>query len=274
MKNIAMLADFQLHAIKKPLLWVIVLMGPAEFAIMMLGLVHDRGPLFGAQHILFGWAIPVLVLCMVLAAVLNFSVTLRQNGRSRFIYTLMTLPVKREQLYTSSVVSGAIAVWSVMAAQAAWFLILYFPTGWAVNFFSRYYIKIRVNAGALPAVPDYTAMGPGGLFVSMTHSPVMRMLLPMSLLGLLVILVSVIGPVACLQAIAYRRGGFKIAHIFLFGASTLLMLFTLGSAYGEQLGGSSSYSNMLLWAALAAQLILAAIAAVSAWHGLKTAKNL
>lgn len=274
MKNIAMLAEFQLHAIKKPLIWMIVLMGPAEFALMMLGLVHDRGPLFGGQHILFGWAIPILALCMVLAAVLNFSVTLRQNGRSRFIYTLMTLPVKRDQLYTSGVISGALAVWSVMAAQAAWFLVLYFPTGWAVNIFSRYYIKIRVNAGALPAVPDYTAMGPGGLFVSMTHSPIMRMLLPMSLLGLLIILVSVIGPVACLQAIAYRRGGFKIAHIFLFGASTLLMLITLGSSYERQMSWNSMHSNLLLCAALLVQLVFAVIAAVSAWHGLKTAKNL
>ncbi len=274
MKNIAMLADFQLHVIKKPMLWMLALMGPAEFALMMLGLVHDRGPLFGAPHILFGWAIPVTALCMVLAAVLNFTVTLRQNGRARFIYTLMTLPIKREQIYFSGVVSGAVAVWSVIAAQAAWFLVLYAPVGFAVNFFSRYYLKIRVNAGALPAVPDYTAMGPGGLFTSMIHSPVMRLLLPMSVLGFAVILVSVVGPVACLQAIVCRRGTAKIAHMFLFGASVLLMLLTLSKAYIMQISIVFSMDYGRMWLLVLVQLVLAGAAALSARYGLKTAKNL
>lgn len=272
MKNTLLLANYQLRAMRTPFLWLLALMGPLEFACMTVGFLYSRGPMFGTPHQVFPYVLPVLALSMILAGVLNFSVTVRQNGRAHSIYTMMTLPGKRSQVYWSGVISGVVSVWTVMMAQAVWFLLLYAPVGKMIDHLSRMMLNPYVKSGALVRMPEHSSFIPNGLFLSMIRSRVMRVILPMSLSGFVVILVSVVVPVACLQAIACRRGGLRVLHLVLFVCSTGCMLFMLALAYTW--GGFDACARKTQLVLTAVQLCFMLMAVPSALSGLKKARNL
>ena len=273
MKYLLTLTEYNLRAIRKPMLWLLVLMGPAEAAVMLLGAQLWQGNLYAPFYTLFYFGMVITALCMITAAVLNFSVLLRQNGRSKAVYTMMTLPCRRSDLFWSGVISGALSVLAVMAAQALWYMILYLPVSYANNAISAGLIKSIAETGiSLPAGLD-SLSAKNGLFLSMLRSPVMRLLFPMSGSGLLIMGTSILCPVICLQSIACRRGFARVLHMVLFGICAFFMLIGLLYAFQSMFPGYV-YGSAALNAFLPAQVVPAVICAVSALYGLAKAKNL
>lgn len=277
MKNLFTLTEYNLRAIKKPLVWMLALMGPAQFGIMLGGAALLGGALYAPPSALFYYGMVVPAACMVAAAALNFLAVARQNGRAKAIYTLMTLPTSRSHIYLAGVLSGAVAVWAVMAAQALWYMLLYAPTALANNALSDWIIQQRVSAGLLSAAPTgLDGRIDNGLFLSMLRAPAMRLLFPTSARGLVAMAVTVVCPVACLQAVLCRRGAPRILHIALFLASTLVALAYLGITFllfGQTINAASAVHTIWL-GCLALQLALGGIACVSALYGVQRAKNL
>lgn len=274
MKKLFLLTEYQLRAIKKPLLWMLVLMGPAELAVMLLVSAKTRSKVYAPPQLLFKFAMFIPAICMILAVMINFWNFARQNGRSKGIYTLMTLPVRRSQLYWSGVLSGVIAVWTVMAAQAIWYLLLYAPTAWLNDLLSHQILSETLNPSQMGLINQYSSFVDNGLFLAMMRAPAMRILFPMSFGTAVVMLVSMICPVACVQGILCRRGVARIIQLALFAVSGLLTLWAMGM---EFLSLGQAYANGLEWlknTMIHWQLIVTVVSVCNALYGITTSKNI
>ncbi len=277
MKSFLTLLEYDLRAIKKPLFWLVVLMGPMQFVIMLLYASNLGSTPYVQPYTLFSSGMFVPALSMVAAAFINFSTTVHQNGRSKAIYTLMTLPSSRSLIFWASVASGVIAIWTVVAVQGLWYMLLYAPTAWANDLISSSLCQYTAAHSPGYTVPQgFSSFVHNGLLLSMLRAESMRTLFPMSLMGILVLLVSVVCPVICLQSILCRRGPLKVLHGTLFAGCALVTLFTmatmaLDSAFPYR---GEEYSWGIFSVLMAIQLVLAVICAVSALRGLKRSKNL
>lgn len=276
MKHFLTLTEYSLHSIRRPLFWMLVLMGPLEFIFMcVFTALNPNIVLYQPFYVVFHSAMFVPPICMILAAFLNFFMTLRQNSKSKAIYTLMTLPCRRSSIFWSQVASGAIAIVCVMAAQAIWYLVLYAPTCWIVNLCSTHYMQNLLAFSEEAFVPVYNSFVNNGLFLSAVRSVFMRLIFPTGLMGVANILVSIVCPTICLQSILCRRSGWRIAHIGAFLACGILVLLLMANSYSTQFTTNFN-SDFVFYSSLlnAIQLILAAFCAVSGLYGLKKSKNL
>lgn len=210
MKDTLKLTEYRLRAMRRPLLAILLLMGPAEFLVMLFDMHWLRNAPNATLDFYFSTARWVLLLCMVAAILANFMATIRENGRSHFITTLMLLPTKRSALYLSGVLSGLFAVWAVIAAQAIWFLLLYAPVGWCSN------LQSQASAGS--------AFLTNGLFLSMVRVPEMQIILPRTLSGFVFLLGMLLAPIASLQAVAYCKGIVSVICSLLAGCNTVISL--------------------------------------------------
>lgn len=282
MKHFLTLTEYHLHSIRKPLLWMLALMGPLEFIFICVFMwMNPNTFLYQPFYVLFHIAMIIPPICMITAAFLNFSTALRQNSKAKSIYTLMTLPCPRSTIFWSQVGSGILAIGSVMAAQALWYLILYAPTSWVVNLVSDHFMQRVISQTTEAFVPVYSSFVNNGLFLSMIRSVFMRLIYPTSLQGIVTILVSMVCPVICLQSILCRRSGWRAAHICAFIACGICVLLLMANSYTSQFTAYSRYYTTIYghliegyWPLIAGQLILAAFAAASGLYGLKKSKNL
>lgn len=274
MKSLLTLTEYNLRAIKKPLIWMLLLMGPAELALTAAALFIRKGPLYAQPSIFYQDGMFITALCMIGAAVMNFAAVNRQSGRSKGIYTLMTLPMQRKNIYWSAVLSGVIAVWLVIAAQALWYIILYAPMCWMSDAYANHVLTQLVAANRFPQMPGYTAFMNNGLYLNIMRSGVLRFLMPTSLLGLCYLGLVVVCPTCCLQAILCRRGGAKALHIGLFCYSVVTTLIAIAAGAQSNPGLYDGYNGTQLALIMAHQLVLTLAVSLSACYGLKHSKNL
>lgn len=273
MKYFLALTEYNLHAIRKPLLWILALMGPVEFLLLaLISWMHPDFIMYQPFYIALQYPLVICPLCMIAAAFINYSTTLRQNGKAKSIYTMMTLPCRRSLVFWSQVVSGIIAIAAVMAAQALWYILLYTPSCWMVNLFSDRYLHSLTMPGEI--LPAYTAFIKNGLFLSMIRSGFMRLIFPTGLLGFVSILAAMICPVICLQSISCRRSGWRIAHILAFIVCGLLVLALMAFNFKMQFLPNDRLIAQVQLLLIGGQLALAAFAAASGLYGLCKSKNL
>lgn len=270
MKPILLLTEYHLRAIRRPLLWLLLCMGPVQFAGMLLG----EGPYYVLPCVFYRFGMFITALCMILAAALSFWSAAQQNGHSKGIYTLMTLPIKRQTLFFAAVISSVIAVWLVIFAQALWFLLLHLPMSWANQLFSDSTLTALVETGKLARLPDHSSFQHNGLFLSMMRTPVMRVLMPLNLTGFVYLFLSILCPITGLQAILCRRGGMRGLHILLFCYSALASLFGLGVAIVDFVGLMSGELLHFLLGYCLHQLVLTLGIGWSACYGLAHSKNI
>ena len=271
MKHILTLTEYNLRSIRRPLLWMLLLMGPAQLLLSLLPTILNGGGSYEPPYMLFRYGMFVPAGCMIAAALLNFFSVLRQNGRSKAIYTLMTLPGSRSQIFFSQVLSGVIAVLAVVAAQALWYMLLYLPTGLLNNFLTDRYMY-KIAGGQVAGLPDRTSLFlHNGLFLSMMRARAMRILMPTSLRGILSLLLCILCPTVCLLAIPCRRGLFRVLMCVLFAASVFITLMTLLFCYMYIGSTTPTYVHNNLLATL---VVLAAVSGINALYGLDRAKNL
>lgn len=277
MKSFLTLLEHDLRAIKKPLFWLVVVMGPAQFAVTLLYAFTQRSSPYLPPYSLLSVGMVVPALCMLAAAFLNFSTMVRQNGRSKAIYTLMTLPSSRSLVYWASVASGIIAIWVVVAAQAIWYMLLYAPTAWANDLISAAYCADQATYNMGYIIPQgFSSFTRNGMVLGMLRTESMRTLFPMSLMGTLLMLCSMTCPVICLQSILCRRGILRITHSVLFAFCGIATLFAMATS---ALDGAFPYlGDQYAWNFfsffMVIQVLLATICAISALRGLKRSKNL
>lgn len=274
MKTLFTLTEYNLRAIRKPLFWTLLLMGPVEFVVMVAGMLMRRGPLYALPSTFYLDGMFITAACMIAAAVLNFFAANQQSGRSKGIYTLMTLPARRSWLFFSTVLSGFIAVFLVIFAQAVWYLLLHLPMCWANQVFSDSYLHSLVEAGRLPQLPGYSSFVHNGLFLSMMRAKALRLLMPLNLTGLVYLLVTVLCPIACLQATLYRRGGMKVLHILLFCYSIFATLLGLVAGISDYISLVNGQSHSMMLFYCLHQLVLTTLVSFSACYGLTRSKNL
>lgn len=252
MNGLLKLTEYRLRAIRKPLFWILALMGPAELAVMAVNIFARSLPHVPIR-ICFGSAVWVVLFCMGAAALANFVASTQDFGRSRFIHTLMLLPIKRSAVFLSGVISGLIAVWAVIAAQAIWFMLLYVPVG----------CLSAINAQA----PIRTAFMINGLFLNMVRTPAMQLLMPHSLHDVFYLVVMVLAPVVCLQAAACHAKKARTLYFLLAGISAFISLRVLWMQYETMRWN---------WAAhpVRVSMLVMVQLAVIAFVGLRTIQNL
>lgn len=274
MKNTLLLTEYNLRAIRKPLTWMFVLMGPLEYCVMMAYLIVMKGPLFHPPHRFFMAGMLVPAICILIGAVLNFYIALRQSGRSKAIYTLLTLPGNRAQVYLSSVLSGLVTVWLTAAVQALWYMILYVPVARTIDWYSARFLTEKVEQGLLSVVPNYSSCVENGFFLHLMRSPAMRMLFPMSSVGFVIMLMAEISTIACLQAITFTRGVLRVLTTICFAfcvvGTMASLLNTVEFIFIPMLSCSISTGMWLI----AAQLCSAVISIICAVYSLKHSKVL
>ena len=274
MKNTLLLTEYNLRAIRRPLIWMFVLMGPVQYGVMLAYLIKMKGPLFQPPHRLFMAGMSVPMVCILIGIMLNFSIAMRQNGRSKAIYTLLTLPGKRFQVYFSSVCSGLVTVWLIAAVQALWYILLYVPMAHTIDWYSVHILAEKVEKELISAIPAYSSFVENGFFLHLLRSPAMRMLFPMSVEGLAVMLVSEISVVTSLHSIAFTRGGLRvisaICAIVCAISTAVVLLETVEFLFIPIL------QHSILWyvCRIAVQLCPAGLAAICAGYSLKHSKVL
>lgn len=283
MRNVLTLAEYQLRAIRRPLAVLLAAVGPIQFllAFALLATGFSPGLLsegFSTPELLTTYSLSFLVPAgfIAAAALLNFWVTARQNGRSRSIYTLMTLPGPRGAVFAAGVLSGLLAIGAVIAATALWNMLLYAPLcalGRAMAFArdSEAAARLAGLGGTLQSWQAATPFLHNGLFLSMVRSGWMRLLLPLAPLSALLFAAHLLAMVSCLQALCMRRGLMRLAHGILLAASVLLCLDTLFRQFMLSLQQLRPIHEPLV---LLAQLALAGIAWASALRSLARAQNL
>lgn len=269
MKQLALLIEYDLRAVKKPLLVLAFLLGPLELAVALMGFVSDRGPLYAPPYLVLQNAEWVPLVFVLMALFLGLWADFSRQGKSKGIYTLMTLPVHRASIYFASVLSSLMAMLFLLAAQALWFVILYEPAGWASDVFSNWYRTYRMNDPALAAELVTNARVSNGLFLSMVRSPFMGTLLPVSFMGFARLLLSLAAPCTCLRAVTCRRGAARAVQLVLGLCSLYLSEMLL-----FEIPGWSTMDDEMLLICFAGQLLLMGISMLNAIYGLKKAKNL
>lgn len=289
MRDLFSLTEYQLRAIRKPLCWMLAIMGPLQFLWAAASLYWTSSTSTGEGYVTpellmtgtAGMLIPAAFI--VAAALVNFSVTVKQNGRSKSIYTLMTLPVKRWKVYASGVLSGVIAVYAVMAAEAIWTMLLYLPLCAVSGWMERMAVTSSMAAAAarmdevLPGLLDWQAASPylkNGLFLSMVRAGWMRLLMPLKPLKALLLAAHIFAGVSCLHATMMRRGLMQLLHGILLACSVLLCLWALTKQLLIFMGLDHIDWLSMEPAILAIQLALGALAWLSAVKSLARAENL
>lgn len=280
MRDLLTLTEYQLRAIRKPLLFLLLTMGPLQFLcaagqLWWIPSTLDVGYVTPDQLATGGLILLIPAAFVAAAALVNFLVTARQNGRSKSIYTLMTLPVRRWKLYAAGVLSGLIAVCAVIAAEALWYLLLYAPLCAVSGAVERHWSGIAQTAFDGPGLPHWEAASPflqNGLFLSMVRAAWMRLLLPLSPGKALLLAAHLFAGISCLQAIPTRQGAARVLHGALLAGSVVLCLYALGTQLLVLLGLVSRQLNELPVAAV--QLGLGLAAWLSAVQSLARAKNL
>lgn len=283
MRDLLTLTEYQLRAIRKPLLVLLIAMGPLQFVSAAAYLWFFPGAVgdgYGTPEQLITESLAMLIPAVLIAAaaLLNLGVTVRQNGRSKSIYTLMTLPVRRWKVYAAGVLSGLVAVCAVIAAEALWFLLLYAPLGAVSGAAEQAPLRAaEAQLGALGerSLLDWEGASPflrNGLVLSMLRAGWMRLLLPLSPIKVLLLAAHLFAVVSCLQALPTRRGLGLALHGVMLAGSVLVCLYALGAQLLCLLGlGSYQLNEPLL---LAIQLLLGLAAWCSAARSLARADNL
>lgn len=280
MRNVLTLAEYQLRAIRRPLVFLLAAVGPLQFlaAFALLTFTFSPGRLtkgYATPDILTGASLSFLVPAgfIAAAALLNVWVTARQNGRSKGIYTLMTLPGPRSAVFAAGVLSGLAAVCAVIAATALWQMLLYAP----LCALDRFVVLARGSEAAARlgvSLQSWQAASPflhGGLFLSMVRSGWMRLLLPLKPVSALLLFSHLLAMVSSLQAVFMRQGLMRLAHGILLAASVLLCLRTMFFQLMLSMGIARQLHEPLV---LLAQLTITALAWTSALRSLARAENL
>lgn len=283
MRNVLTLAEYQLRAIRRPLCFLLLAVGPLQFlaAAALLVFTFSPGRLakgYATPDILTGASLSFLIPAgfIAAAALLNVWVTARQNGRAKSIYTLMTLPGPRGAVFAAGVLSGLTAVCAVIAATALWQMLSYAPLCALDRFvvLARDGKAIARLGGAAVSLQSWQAASPflhGGLFLSMARSGWMRLLLPLRPVSALLFFAHLLAMVSSLQAMFMRQGLMRLAHGILLAVSVLLCLRSLFLQLLLSMGAFQQFSEPL---ALLAQLAITALAWASALRSLARAENL
>lgn len=288
MRDLLSLTEYQLRAIRKPLCWMLLAMGPLQFlwvSAFMFWAPGDFGIGYATPELLMAGTMGMLIpaVFIVAAALVNFSVTAKQNGRSKSIYTLMTLPVQRWKVYAAGVLGGVVAVYAVIAAEALWTMLLYLPMCAVSGSIERMAITSSMAAAAarmdevLPGLLDWQAASPflhNGLFLSMVRAGWMRLLMPLKPLKALLLAAHIFAGVSCLHAMMMRRGLVRLLHGAALACSVVVCLFALTKQL--LVFFNLEYNNLTAMEPyiLAIQLALGAIAWLSAVKSLAKAENL
>ena len=275
MQDFLKLTEWRLRLMRKPLLWVVLLMGPAEFLAILADMFLFSERFYAPLSVYFFAAAVVLVFCMVAAVLLSFFSVFKQNHHTNFTHSLMLLPVQRSTLYWSGVASGLLSVWFIAAAQVVWYLVLYVPVNFCSNFYTVHTAQNMLSNSLLTEMPVGSAFLANGLWNTMMHTPAMQMLFPRNLPTLLLVLVLIAAPVCCLHAISCHRGPSRTASTVLLVVSALLSLVGSRLLYLSVTNLYHPWGDVVhLRNILILQLVL--IAAVSWWgiHSLNRSENL
>ncbi len=284
MRNVLTLAEYQLRAIRRPLAFLLLAVGPLQLLLVLalLAVQFSPGRLnegYSTPELLTTFSLSFLApaACITAAALLNFAVTARQNGRSKSIYTLMTLPGPRGAVFAAGVLSGLLAICAVIAATALWNMLLYTPLCALDRFAvlawdSKTAARFSVLGSTLQSWQAATPFLHNGLFLSMARAGWMRLLLPLTPLATLLFAAHLLAMVSCLQAMCMRQGLMRLAHGILLAVSVLLCLNALFRQLMLFSFGPVRQPNELLL--LLVQLALAAAAWASALRSLARAENL
>ena len=190
------LADENLRAIRRPLLGICLLLGPAEFVLLFASVILAQ-----EQGMQLGWAMRhyrVFLLPaggMALAALLHAWQTFKSYGRPHTIYTIMTLPVPRGLPYLARVASGLMAAGCVAVAQGLWLILLYAP----FTLLSGSALCAPTGEGAINAFLS------GGLWLNLVRSDILHLLLPTTLGNFLCAALCAAAMIASLETLATVR---------------------------------------------------------------------
>ena len=275
MQDFLKLTEWRLRLMRKPLLWMVILMGPAEFLAILADMFLFSERLYAPLSVYFFVAAVVLIFCMAAAVLLSFFSVSMQDHHTHFTHALMLLPIRRGALYWSGAASGLLSVWLIAAAQVLWYLVLYIPVNFCSNLYTVHTAQHMLANGLLSEAPVGSAFLANGLWNNMIHTPAMQMLFPRSLPALILVFVLIAAPVCCLHAVSCHRGPCRVVSLVLFAISLLLSLAGFRLFYVEVTnlffawGNRTNLRNILIL-----QLLL--IAAVSWWgiHSLNRSENL
>lgn len=275
MKNVLTLTEYQLRCIRKPLFALLLLMGPIEFATMLF-LLHNScftGSTFYTfpPMMVFFRKITFMIPLFLLAAVLlNASISMRSDGRSQFIRSLMTLPVKRSALFISSVISGLLCVWSAIAAQAVWFILMYKPFNWFSDSFTTDMMRSWYPDLSVQATTSFLH---NGLFLNMMRSAPMQILFSRNIYGFMILLLCILAVVVSIQAITCHTGFCRILQIALTCATLWHVLGVMWMHY-DSLNATWLVYPYRLPLYLVLLIVFTLISGGWAIHSLRNAKNL
>lgn len=162
MQDFLKLTEWRLRLMRKPLLWMAALMGPAEFLAILADLFLFSQRFYAPLSVYFFVAAIVLIFCMAAAVLLSFFSVSQQNHHTNFTHALMLLPIRRSMLYWSGAASGLLSVWFLAAAQVIWYLVLYLPVNFCSNLCSVHTAQRMLANGLLAKMPVGSAFWANG----------------------------------------------------------------------------------------------------------------
>jgi hypothetical protein len=238
------LADWNLRAIRRPLLGICLALGPAELllVLVMAALEKAQGiPLTMALHSYRAWLLPAGG--MALAALMNAWQTFKSYGRPHTVYTIMTLPVPRCLPYFARVTSGLLAAGCVAVAQALWLIVLYVP------------FTLFSGSALCSATGEATnAFLSGGLWLNLVRSDIMHLILPTTPGNFLCAALCAAAMIASLETVATVRNWRTdlLLVISIYGAVSwyLRRMEVFGSNGAAQAGFTAIWESICLAAAV------------------------
>lgn len=204
------LANFYLRNIAKPLGLICLLLGPVQFLLILLvSRMHyaARQGIFPRLEDLYLYCYCVLPLLAALAAgpLLVFGFCRQQYGRTKGIYTLLSLPGGSAPLFWGQLAAALSSIYCVIAAQLVWYAAMYQPVLLTVRYWQT------VFGSHAPAHAG------DGLFLAFTRNIFLRLIAPLAPINMVSLLLILFGLTACLLALAGQRGIKLIGQFALLG---------------------------------------------------------
>lgn len=196
MRKLLYLINFELRRIATGLVIISVCMMAAQIVSFLFIASKSEYRYLRYEHLLELSAYPFLFAVFLGAVLLLIAISFFQNFHgSQSIYTLMTLPLKRSNIYISKYFSGLVAALIIAAVQVA-------------GIFLTYGIYLL----ALPQIPKVN----NGLFLAFMRSRFLRIFLPLDIYSFLVSLICIVSltaiPLFVLLAIKSKKY-FRVAIV-------------------------------------------------------------
>ena len=255
MKTIYRLAAWNLRVTIKPLLLVWGLMAAGEFVALIAPATSNKGSLMNFSF--YNFTLPIFVFSYIAAVFISvYPACSAAFGRSKSIYTLMTLPMPRRNILFANIVSGLLTAFGTITVQVALHFVFYYP------------VMKLAEASRPDAYLQCPVFIENGLFLSFMRNELLQVIFPRSLFSLLAFLTVIICTTVLLHCVPMHSGLWRVVSLVLLAGSGILGGIVLMMQY---LNRGSSTTVVALSAPLAAAAVL------SLWwalRSLKKAKNL